>query len=303
MKQLIKYISLFILLLTSFKLNAKSEADAYDWQSPFLLRAEVEHLCDTLMQGRGFGSGGNQIAAYYLLRQFRSEGLRASVQSFCDGDKIGHNIVAVTPGWYKQYIVVGAYYDGLGKIGDKTYPCADSNGSGVAALLSVARSLPSACKGSIGVIFVAFDGHNADLSGSRAFIERNLSEYRIALMVNLDLLGSSLSPPNAKRTDYLIALGGEQYKFLIESANRIDRLDLSYDYYGSARFTEIFYRSLGDQKAFLEAGIPAVMFTSGITQHTNKVTDLPSSLDYPVFARRVSMIQKWLVYMLRRNQL
>jgi len=258
------------------------------------LQAEVAFFSDSLCAGRGVGTPGIQLATTYLLRQFRSAGLRTGVQSFPAGERIGHNVVAVTPGWFRRYIVVGAYYDGLGTIDGRMYPGADSNASGVAALLDLARSLPALCRGEVGLVFVAFDGHNADLSGSRVFLERYRDLYPPSMMVCLDILGSSLAPVVKERPDYLIALGGSPYRQGLETANREPRLDLSFDYYGSSSFTEIFYRRVGDQRWFLEAGLPAVMFTSGITMHTNKVTDPPSPLDYPLLSRRIDLIAAWL---------
>ena len=258
------------------------------------LRAEVEFLCDSLCAGRAFGTAGAQGATFYLLRQLRNAGLRTTVQSFAAGGRVGHNVVAVTPGWFRRYIVVGAYFDGLGMLDGRLYPGADANGSGVAALLALARELPSVCRGDVGIVFVAFDGHAADLSGARAFLERYRTVYPPMLMVNLDLLGSSLAPVSKARPDYLIALGGGSYRFSLESAARSESIDLTFDYYGSEAFTELFYRRVSDQRSFLEAGIPAVMFTSGITQHTNQVTDLPATLDYGLLSRRISLIASWL---------
>lgn len=71
-------------------------------------------------------------------------------------------------------------------------------------------------------------------------------------------------------------------------------LDLSYDYYGSKGFTEMFYSRVSEQKHFLALGVPCVMFTSGITDHTFKTTDTAATLDYPVFARRVEFIRRWM---------
>ena len=262
------------------------------------LRAEVEFLCDSLCAGRAFGTAGAQASTLYLLRQLRDAGLRTTVQSFSAGGRIGHNVVAVTPGWYRRYIVVGAYFDAIGTLEGRIYPGADANASGVAALLALARELPACCHGEVGLVFVAFDGHAADLSGARAFLERYRPVYPPVLMVNLDLLGSSLAPIRSGHSDYLIALGGSPYRFALESANRGPRLDLAYDYYGSESFTDVFYRRVSDQRWFLEAGIPAVMFTSGITQHTNKVTDTPATLDYGLLDRRIGLIAAWLHAML-----
>ena len=47
----------------------------------------------------------------------------------------------------RRYIVVSAYYDGLGVLDGSIYPGADANASGVGVLLSLVRSLPEFCKG------------------------------------------------------------------------------------------------------------------------------------------------------------
>ena len=245
------------------------------------LEEEVLFLTDSLQAGRGFGTGGNQLVTLYLMRQFKSAGLRTSVQSFDASGKYGHNVVGVTRGWFRDYIVIGAYYDGFGTLDGVLYPGADSNASGVAALLWLSRQLPRLCDGSTGLIFVAFDGHNASLEGAKEFLSRYSTEYRMKMMVNLDILGSTLAPVRQGHNDFLIALGAERWRLSMDSANRSTRLDLSYDYYGSKDFTRLFYNRVSEQRWFLEAGIPSVMFTSGITMNTNKTTDTAATLDYP----------------------
>ncbi len=262
------------------------------------LRDELEYLSGPAAAGRGFGSAGSQGVAFYLLRQMRNAGLRTTVQTFESGGRSGRNVIGVTPGWFRKYIVIGAYFDGLGTLDGEIYPGADSNASGVAALLCLARSLPELCTGDTGLIFVAFDGHNSSLSGSRAFLAKYRFEYPLCQMVNLDILGSSLVPVRKDRPDYLIALGASSHRFTLDRANRETGLDISYDYYGSQAFTDLFYRKISDQKWFLEAGIPSVMFTSGITLNTNKTGDTVSRLDLPLLSRRVSLIGRWIASML-----
>lgn len=259
------------------------------------LGEEVEFLCSEQRGGRAFGSPQAQDVTFYLLRQFRNAGLRASVQSFSYGGKAGHNVVGVTKGWFRRYVVVSAYYDGFGVLDGELYPGADSNASGVAVLLSLVRSLPVFCDGDTGLIFAAFDAHNAGMNGSKEFLEAFRGEYDIVQAVNLDILGSSLVPVHSGRRDYLIALGAGTHRLSIDSANRDFGLDIAYDYYGSEAFTDLFYRKIGDQRWFLEAGIPSVMFTSGITMNTNKSTDTPDCLDMPVLGARASFIKKWLL--------
>lgn len=258
------------------------------------LREDVSYLADSLRAGRGFGKAGNQAAAFYLLRQMRGAGLRTTVQAFRHATGAGHNVYGVTPGWFRRYIVVGAYFDGLGKPAGEYYPGADSNASGVAAMLALARELGSQCNGDTGLIFVAFDGHSASMSGAQEFCSMIRRQYNVSMMVNLDILGSTKAPIHKNRPDYLIALGGSSYRFGIENANRTLGLDLSYDYYGSRNFTDLFYRKISDQKWFLESGVPSLMFTSGITMDTNKVTDTVDELDFEVFGKRVELIMKWL---------
>lgn len=287
MKRLPIFLLIFLLALPAVRISAAGP----DRQA--VLRAEVGFLCDSLRAGRAFGTPGAQLGTFYLLRQLRDAGLRTTVQSFSAGGRVGHNVVAVTPGWFRRYIVVGAYADGLGTLGDRVYPGADANASGIAALLALARELPADCRGEVGIVFVAFDGHKANLAGAEAFLQAFREQYPPILMVNLDQLGSSLAPVRRGRPDYLIALGGEPYRAALEAANAT-ALDLSYDYYGNSSITELFYRRISDQRWFLEAGIPAVMFTSGITEHTNKISDTPATLDYPLLDRRISLIAAWL---------
>ena len=287
MKRLPIFLLIFLLALPAVRISAAGP----DRQA--VLRAEVGFLCDSLSAGRAFGTPGAQLGTFYLLRQLRDAGLRTTVQSFSAGGRVGHNVVAVTPGWFRRYIVVGAYADGLGTLGDRVYPGADANASGIAALLALARELPADCRGEVGIVFVAFDGHKANLAGAEAFLQAFREQYPPILMVNLDQLGSSLAPVRRGRPDYLIALGGEPYRAALEAAND-SALDLCYDYYGNSSITELFYRRISDQRWFLEAGIPAVMFTSGITEHTNKISDTPATLDYPLLDRRISLIAAWL---------
>ena len=54
---------------------------------------------------------------------------------------------------------------------------------------------------------------------------------------------------------------------------------------------------LGDG-AFIDNGIPAVLFTSGITMKTNKTYDNAASLDYPVFQKRILLMFHWIEKML-----
>mgnify|MGYP004466102665 FL=1 len=296
MHRLIFLISTLFMLLTPGLAAEAASGEVLDSQGR--LETDLRFLTDSLQGGRATGSSSCQSVTFMLLREFKNFGLETSVQSFDCGGKTGHNVIGITPGWFRRYIVVSAYYDGLGVLDGSIYPGADANASGVGVLLSLVRSLPEFCKGDTGIVFVAFDAHNAGLLGSKAFIEREKDKYDISLLVNLDTVGSSESPIHKSRPDYLMALGGAGYFFSMDNANRGIGLDLGYDYYGSATFTDLFYNKVSDQRWFLERGIPSVMFTSGITMDTNKTTDIVDNLDIQVLNKRVSFIFRWLAELL-----
>mgnify|MGYP002860355911 CR=1 FL=1 len=160
---------------------------------------------------------------------------------------------------------------------------------------------------SSGLIVVALDGKEKDLAGSAALWRQidgkrlkdpltgaAIGPGQISLVVNLDQLGASLAPLTKGNPDYLMMLSEESSgrRSVLESVNRNEHigLELGYDYYGSKDFTTLFYRRISDQRVFLENGIPAVMFTSGITFNNNKPQDDAASLDYPVLRKRIQLI-------------
>ena len=285
------------------------------------LRQGIEFLCDTLCQGRGTGTRGGSEAAFWIARKMERSGLVPFGGRWGHGfrvsGKAGHNIIGFFPGEDRgantQYIIVGAHYDNLGILGGTCYPGADSNASGVVAMLSLADMLERMKE--LGrtfgrsVIFVAFDAKEKNTGGSQRLCTMlNLGMLRnpvtgmpifmkdIYAMVDLDILGSSLSPLASGRKDYIIMLSNRQFTSQLASANQNPRigLELSYDYYGSKSFTDIFYGKIGDRKHFIDNKVRTVLFTSGITMETNKLTDSSETLDYPVLHRRVLLIYYWL---------
>ncbi len=216
---------------------------------------------------------------------------------------IGRNVVGVMPGASGKFIVVMAYYDALGVKDGALYPGADSNASGVAVLLDVARLLMAGGSGGgggkyDGVIFVALDGHFDSYAGAQCLL-RSIPRDRIRLVVNLDTLGGS-TPVDKARPRYLLALGGEKYSRLFDRCTQAGKLYLYYEYYRSETFTRMFYRKLGDHTVFLEAGLRCVLFTSGISMDTNKPTDIADSLDYNALRYRSLCIARWINLVGRR---
>ena len=294
--------------------------------TPEKLEREISFLSDPVCQGRRTGTRGNVEAAAWVSRRFNDAGLIPLGDSWSktvkaeDGTPC-HNIMGFMSGSIKkahptQYVIVGAHYDHLGILEGKLYPGADSNASGVAALTSLADMFTMTR--SIGIsfncnlIFVAFDGKEKGLAGSCGLWEMIrdgklkdpvngtvISKDKIAMVVNIDQIGSTLSPLNKNREDYIIMLGGHSITksdmYMLETCNRNYDLnmDVGLSYYGSANFTKLFYR-MSDQRVFVDNRIPSVMFTSGITMNNNKTWDETSTLDMEVLQKRIYLIYHWI---------
>lgn len=293
------------------------------------IHREISFLTDSLCNGRGTGTRGAAEAAFWIGRKFENAGLLPLADGYgshfiTPTGAYGHNLIGMIPGALTmprdRYIIVGAHYDHLGELNGKMYPGADANASGTVVLTSLADMF-GAMKGmgkvyDSNIIFVAFDAKEMGMSGSEALwklIEYNLlkdpltgaavTKEKITAMVNIDQVGSSLSPVNRGREDYILMLGNESLpkdkRMNLEACNMLHNinLDLCLSYYGSRTFTDVFYR-LSDQKIFVENRIPAVFFTSGITMNTNKTRDNAENLNYEVLRKRINLIYHWIESML-----
>lgn len=329
------YINRFIIVLIGLSLYGAAYAQS-SWMAlhkparnliwPEKLEREISFLADSICQGRATGTRGGVEAAAWIARKFKDAGLLefdgSWSRSFVSANGTpGHNIIGFLPGTsrnhHDRYVIIGAHYDHLGTIGDRFYPGADANASGTVALTSLAEML--SMTRSIGksygsnIIFVAFDGKEMDMAGSNGLWEmisgnrltdpvsgKTITKDKIALMVNIDQIGSCLAPLNEGRNDYIIMLDGKtgrtSYKDILKSCNSMYdiNMDLGFTYYGSENFTKLFYR-LSDQKVFADNRIPSVMFTSGITMNNNKPWDTTSNLDMDILLKRITLIYHWII--------
>lgn len=305
-------ICAILLVCTSFLLLSAPEGRAQRLQkyenlvSEDAMRTMLAVLADEKTEGRASGTCGKELAEHFLVEQFRAIGLKpwnwTYTQSFKYQDSvIIRNVIGFLPASVQtdEYLVIGAHYDHLGKLGHTVYPGADDNASGVTALLSLARMFMAMKADGKGprknLLFVVFDGKELDMAGSRYFVE-NLSvpRKRITAMVNMDMLGTDLVPPRRNR-DYLFAIGEstlpESYRGYLNyiCTRAFYKLDLDLTFYGSRSFSKMMYET-SDQHPFARAGIPAVLFTSAFHEHTYKKTDTPAIINYPLLRKRTQVI-------------
>ena len=267
----------------------------------------LSYLADDCARGRSVGTLAHQNIGKYIRDHFEQYGLKPFqghyYQHFmCDSVKVGRNVVGFIPSIIPsdKYVIISAHYDHIGALNGFVYNGADDNASGVTALLNLAEMFGSMYKAKMGpdknIIFVAFDAKEMSMAGSRHFVKNlNISKEKIVCNINMDQIGSTLEPVHEGISDYLIILGentlAKEHRGKLGICNRFYNinLDIDYTFYSSKAFTELYYK-LSDQVAFEEAGIPALLLTSGFHKHTYKITDDLNIISYPVLKKRSVLV-------------
>ena len=289
----------------SYSQNHSSEAYTY-YMLPCVLQKSIVYLTSDESAGRATGTEENNIVAKYIASSFADTGLEpygfSYYQSFtATNGKKGMNVIGKISSTTDsdEYIVIGAHYDHRGTINGQIYRGADDNASGVAALLSLASAVSKMKQDGMkidkNILFIAFDGKELSMSGSRFFVGKTMINYnKIRLMVNIDQIGTSLAAPNNNK-EYIIAVGneylGEWEGKQLDFCNKSYKLgiDIDYSFYGSETFRKLFYK-MSDQAPFAEKNIPAILFTAGINEHTYKTSDTEAVIEYPILSKRVMLI-------------
>jgi Zn-dependent M28 family amino/carboxypeptidase len=289
------------------------------------LKRDLMFVTDTMCTGRATGTPGNCATAFWLCTKFEKAGLVPLGEGYADcfmvdSTLFGHNIMGMLPGSRKEakdkYIIVGAHYDHIGTLNGTHYPGADSNGTGTIALTSIAEMFSFAKvlgrSFSHNIIFCAFDGKERSMAGAKHLMNtircgelkdpitgKIITAKQISLMVNIDQIGGSKSLTTG-REDFLIMLGRnklkEDQRDLLSLCNRTYdlNLELSYSYFGSENFTDMFYNKLSDQAPFVAQGVPSVFFTTGITMNNNKPYDTADKINFTTLKKRIILIWQWI---------
>ncbi len=153
------------------------------------LQASVERL--QAFGSRATGSDSGYSAAAWIKERFGDFGYSEVEVSQFDIDPgtpilIAQNVIARKLGHTlpEIEIVIGANYDG-----PPYYPAANDNGSGVAAMLEIARVL-AAAKPEVTLTYVAFDAAEWNLAGSQHYAQQAAANgAQIIFMLNLDQVG------------------------------------------------------------------------------------------------------------------
>lgn len=236
------------------------------------------------------------------------------------------NVAAVLPGdeTPSRYVVVSGHYDSrCTDVTDAAHdaPGADDDGSGVAAMLEMARVM-SPYRFRATLVFMAVDGEEEGLYGS-AYAARLAKQkgWTVEGMITNDIIGSShAADGSAHRHDVRVfsegiptvptprdlalirAVGGEDDSPSRELARFVQQV--AHKYVPAMRVDLIYRRDRylrgGDHMSFLAEGYPAIRFTEAVEdfrhQHQNvrvedgvQYGDLPQFVD-PEYTANVTRV-------------
>jgi hypothetical protein len=247
------------------------------------LRAEdaqrhVVALADDALEGRAAGSRGGRAAGAYLVEEFERIGVDPAGNEGGYYQRFGtmRNVLGMLrgrdPEASREIVVLGAHYDhvGYGKLSNSFGPTgfihngADDNASGVAGLLEVAEActlLPQRPRRTI--VFALWDGEEVDLLGSRHFVKRlplPLARHTVAFSINLDMIGRLRS----ERVEVYGSRSAIGLRRAVVDANLSAGLQLAFSWE---------YSEDSDHYPFLEAGIPTLMFHTGLHGEYHRPSD------------------------------
>lgn len=215
--------------------------------------AALQDIADSNDGNRAAGTSGYEESAQYVEAVLQEAGYTPVRQPFSyqdDGEWIeSFNVLADTPGSDAHTIVVGGHLDSVRK-----GPGINDNGSGVAAMLEVAKWLAAAGEEPVNRVRFAFWGAEEDgLEGSTHYVDQ-LTDAQIdetAMNLNIDIAGS----PNGARFvhDGDGSTFGGRYP---DGSAQIEEMFL--DYFAASDLTvdATVFDGGSDYAAFKEAGIP-----------------------------------------------
>ena len=261
-----------------------------------LLR-DLATLSADAMEGREAGTPGGERARAYLVERFQAVGLAPLTGTYLHPvplplrsgafSRTGANVVGLLAGTRvpPRYVVVSAHYDHIGVRNGVVYNGANDNASGTAALVAIAQHFADR-RPAHSLLFTAFDAEESGLIGSRAFVASPpVDPSAIALNVNVDMIGRETA-------DRLFVVGTRLQPSLTPLIERVAaraplKLIMGHDDPGNRR--DDWTRD-SDHYAFIEAGIPALLFSVEDTAQHHESTDDYETMTIDFYMRAVQTV-------------
>ncbi len=262
----------------SINWNARIQ-QAVDTISSIQLMSDVETL--TEFQTRFSYSPQSRIAATWLKEMLSAAGYQTS---FHEHDRsMAPNVIAEKTGIKTpdEIVLICAHFDTVTSQPMDNAPGANKNGSGTAALLSVARAL-SDMHFDRTIRFAAFSGNEQGLRGSQAYSQRSaVQNESIVAVINLDMIGYTGN--DSDKIDVVANLFSEPLADIYVSCAEL---------YSSLN-TEIIVNSSitwSDHASFWEREYPAILVTQDYLHqypYFHSIDDTPDKIE-PEYLEQVT---------------
>jgi Zn-dependent M28 family amino/carboxypeptidase len=198
-----------------------------------------------------------------------------------------------------EVVIVSAHHDHQGAEGDQIFNGADDNVSGTAAVIDIAEAYALAAQEGArpkrSILFAVFGSEErGPLLGSWAYTERPLRSLgQTVAVLNMDMIGRNMEVPigggarfagltvqsaeaNVNSVNIIGHSRHPALKSAVEQANQAYGLTLKMDLDNNA--SNLLRRS--DQWPFLQRGVPAVWFHTGLHPDYHTVNDRPEKINY-----------------------
>ena len=247
-------------------------------------------------------------AADFIEDSFSRAGLHPRRDSYEVRGQACHNIEAEIHGTRPNVVLIGAHYDSV--FGS---PGANDNGSGVAALLALARRFAGKPAQQT-LRFVAFVNEEppyflSEQMGSFVYAGRCKARGdRISAMISLETIGYFSDAPHSQTYpapglgvfyptvgNFIGFVSNVHSRALLRRSIALFRKHAKIPSEGAALPSFVPGVSWSDQWAFWQHGYPGIMITDTAPfryPHYHSATDTPDKLDYDRFALVVSGMQK-----------
>jgi hypothetical protein len=210
-----------------------------------------------------------------------------------------------------EVVIVSAHHDHQGAEGDQIFNGADDNVSGTAAVIDIAEAYTLAAQAGQrpkrSILFVVFGSEErGPLLGSWAYVERPIRPLdKTVAVLNMDMIGRNMEVPigggarfagltvqsaesNANSVNIIGQSRQPALKAAIEQANRAFGLTLKMDLDNNA--SNLLRRS--DQWPFLQRGVPAIWFHTGLHPDYHTVNDRPEKINYDKMERIARLVHQ-----------
>ena len=266
------------------------------------LKRHVQTLAGEIGERNVWRAGSLAAAETYIRSTLEQLGYRVRVQSFESNGQSVHNLEIELQGSSapREIVVVGAHYDSV-----PDGPGANDNGSGIAALLEVARLLagntPARTLRLVAFVNEEQPFSGGDEMGSRVYAQRSRQRgERIRAMVSLETLGFYTEHPESQHypfpfnyfypdTGNFVGFVGNLSSWrLVRKAIGAFRSTTAFPSEGIAAPEWVQGVGWSDHASFWEAGYPAIMVTDTAFfryRHYHEATDTPEKLDYRSLSR------------------